>query len=148
MLTEVQKSSLLRDVLYTFKLQNGLNFNPNDFDVYIDKPNEVSLCSIYIYSKRQDDNFKIKLYITGFSVFTTVDRFVLTQEQNYSTGLNDEIQVANCSLSKAEFRTFEMYLYSAQFMNDIVIATDRIQEEDGSGFFLLEDGTGNLIAEH
>lgn len=148
MLTEVQKSSLLRDVLYTFKLQNGLNFNPNDFDLYIDKPNENSLCSIYIFSKRQDDNFRIKLYVTGFSTFTTVDRFVLTQEQNYSTGANDEIQVSNCSLSKAEFRTFEMYLYSADFMNDIVNATDRFQSEDSSGFFILEDGSGNLIAEH
>ena len=147
MLTEIQKSSLIREALMTFKLQRGLSFNVNDFDLNIDKPNERSLCSIYIYSKRADDNFKIKLYVTGFSVFTSIENYVLTQEQGYSPGLNDEIQVANCTLNKQEYRTFELYLYSSQFTTDVISATDRIQLEDGSGYFLMEN-TGYLLQEH
>jgi hypothetical protein len=139
MLTDIQKTSLLREVLLNFKLQKGLNFNAADFDLHVDKPNQFSLCSIYIYSKRADDNFKIKLYVTGFNNFTSVQNFVLTQEQGYSTGLNDEIHVANCLLNRTEYRSFELYLYSAQFLTDIVNATDRIRLEDGSGYILMEN---------
>lgn len=148
MITEAQKLSLITAALMTFKMQKGLSFNPANFDLYVDKPNNSSLCSIYIYSKRQDDNFKLKLYVTSFSVFTNIENFFFTQEENYSTGLNDEIHVSNCTLSKSEFRSFEMYLYSRQFQDDIITATDNIKKEDNSGFFLLENGQGYLIAEH
>jgi hypothetical protein len=148
MITEAQKLSLITAALLTFKIQKGLNFNPVNFDMYIDKPNNNSLCSIYIHSKRQDDSFRLKLYVTNFSTFTNIDGYFFTQEENYSTGNNDEIHVSNCTLSKTEFRSFEMYLYSQQFQQDILLASDNIQKEDNTGFFLLENGQGYLVAEH
>jgi hypothetical protein len=148
MLTEIQKNIILKDAFFAFKNQYGITFNPVDFDLRVDKPAQGGLCSIYIYSKRQDDNFKIKLYITNFSSFTSVGQFVLTQEQNYSTGSNDEVQLANCVLSKLDFKTFEIYLYSNDFLNEVVNEVDKIKLEDNSGFFLLENNSGNIAAEY
>jgi hypothetical protein len=41
-----------------------------------------------------------------------------------------------------------MYLYSQQFQQDIIAASDNLQKEDNSGFFLLEATSGYLVAEH
>lgn len=148
MLTELQKLELIKLALETFKQQRNISFNPTDFDLYIDKPSESTMCSIYIFSKRADDNFRIKLYVVDFNMFTTIGNYTFTQEQNFSTGSNDEIHIANCTMDKNMFKSFRSYLMSPQFTTDVVTATHRFIREDGSGFIQRENGTDLLVHEH
>lgn len=147
MLTERQKSALLSAVLTSFKAQKGITFNEADFDIIVDKPNAGNFCSIYLVTNRTDDHFRIKLYVTNFSMFTNVENFRLAQEENYAPGAYDEVEVANVTLDKIEFRSFYQYLISSQFQQDIVNATDRIQLEDGSGY-VLGEVSGMVLQEH
>ena len=147
MLTEIQKQTIITMALTAFKAQKGIILNPADFELYIDKPNTTSLCSLYLNTKRTDDHFRIKLYVTEFVIFSNVENFRLTQEQNYSTGYNDEVHVANIKLDKSEFRSFQQYLLSNQFIQDTITSTDRIMSEDGSGYVLAESN-GYILAEH
>jgi hypothetical protein len=138
MITDQQKLSIVTTALFSFRMQYGIDFNPADFDIIIDKPNISSLCSMYIVSKRTDDNFKIKLYVKGISNYTSVTNYRLIQEENYSTGLDDEVQLAEITLDKTEFRSFYSYLLSAQFVADVIQSTNFIISEDGLGKILLE----------
>lgn len=139
MLTDVQKSSILKDALAAFKAQKGLNFNFQDFDIKIGKPNNSSMCSLNITSNRRDDNFKIKLYVKGFNNFSSIGSYYLTQEENYSNGLNDEVFIADCTLDKVEYRAFYGYLLSPKFTADVVNNSNKLMKEDG-GHLLLENG--------
>lgn len=147
MLTERQSTVLLELVLTAFKSQRGVTLQPADFDIIIDKPNNNSLCTLYLVTKRRDDHLRIKLYVTNFGLFTNVEAFHLLQEENYGPGANDEVEVANVTLDKIEFSSFYRYLLSPQFAQDIIAATDKVQMEDGSGFVLSETND-NVIQEH
>ena len=147
MLTEQQKTAILQAALTAFRLQRGITFNVADFDLIIDKPAQNSFCSFYVVSKRTDDHLRLKLYVNNFSKFTNVESFRLIQEQNYSSGANDEVQLANMTLDVTEFRSFQQYLLSDQFRQDVITATDRIQLEDGTGFVLTES-TAQVNLEH
>jgi hypothetical protein len=138
MLTTRQRSTLLSAALTSFRAQKAVVLNEADFDVIIDKPNSGSFCSIYLVTNRTDDHLRIKLYVTNFSMFTNVEQFRLSQEENYAPGAYDEVEVANITLDKIEFRSFYQYLISPQFQQDIITATDRIQLEDGMGFVIGE----------
>jgi hypothetical protein len=148
MLTDAQKLLIITLALQSFKNQKGLTFNPSEFELIVGSPNNVSLCSIYIVSKRTNDNFRIKLYIKEFGIFSNVDNFVLTQEENYGPGHNDEVHLANCTLDKKEFVGFYRYLTSQQFITDVMTATHRIVLEDNSGFIALETSPGLLVLEN
>jgi hypothetical protein len=138
MLTELQKSLLLGEVINAFRMQYSITFTPSDFIIIIDKPNATSLASLYLISSRTDDHFRIKLYVTAFNTFTTIGSYQLTQEANYAAGPEDEIYMSNIVLDRVAFRSFYQYLLSDQYRQDIILATDRIQLEDGSGFILNE----------
>jgi len=148
MLTGEQTKEILTQVFNSFRLQKGLEFNPDDFDIIVDKPNFTSMCSLRINSKRKDDQFRIKLYVKNFTNYTSLTSFILLQEQSYATGGNDEVFVADCSLNKNTFASFYRYLLSPQFYQDIAQSTDNILLEDGSGSLLNEQGNGKLILEN
>ncbi len=144
MLTQQQQDTLLKEVLAAFKSQKGISFDYNEFQISVGKPNDRSMCSLNITSDRRDDNFRIKLYIIDFKNFTTIGNFVFTQEENYSTGLNDEVFICDCSLDKNEYRGFYFYLLSPKFTSDVMTAVNNLGMED-SGCILLENGSKILM---
>lgn len=145
--TPDQKSILITTALAVFAAQRGINLDPNGFDLYVDKPNEYSLCSIVIYSLRTDDRFKMKLYVRSFEPAIVIEPFKLLQEQNFATGNNDEIFVSNTKLPRELFSTFYRYLVSDNFREDVIDATDFIVLEGEEGSLLLEDD-GHLLLEY
>lgn len=146
MLTDLQKSLILSSALLTFKVQNGISLNEADFDIIIDKPSTTSLCSLHLVSKRTDDHLRIKLYVKDFGSFTSLSNLVLMQEEGYTAGPNDEVHVGSITLDRVAFRSFYQYLISPQYQSDIVLATDRIMLEDGTGF-LLSETNGYIVQE-
>lgn len=115
---------------------------PQDYQIRVDKPNSKSLCSLIITSNRTDDNFRMKLYVMSFNNFTLVDRFILTQEQGYGPGKNDEVFVADCQLNRVEYMDFYRYLMSSQFQQDVIDDQDLIHSEsEADTVFIAEDGT-------
>ena len=140
---EHEKLAFITLVLEAFKFQKGIEFDPSQFELAFTKPNTESYCGIYVTSKRADDHFRIKLYVKTFGNFDVVDNFYLTQEQNYGSGPDDEIHIANCSLSKASYPELYRYVLSPAFTTDVITATHRISTGDGG--FIKVDANSFLI---
>lgn len=135
---EAEKRKIKELTLEAFRVQRGMRFNPEDFDIMVDKPDWKSMASLIIYTKRQDDYFRIKLYVTGFSNYNLIERFKLMSEQNYPPGPHDEVQVAYAVLDKIIFKHFTKYIYSREFKEEVLNATHRLLLEEGDGFVLTE----------
>lgn len=145
MLTSNQKTILIALALDAIRLQKGLIFDHTEFDLYLDKPNTSSLCSVYIYSKRTDDNFKVRLYVKGTGNFSSVGTIIMTIEENYSVGPNGNIYVADCTLEEVAFNSLYHYLESPQFIADYITPINKILLENGTDAILAEYGIGYLV---
>lgn len=136
--TDIEKRKLLEVALEAFRIQRKMKFNPEDFDISIEKPDWRSKVALVLYTKRQDDHFRIKLYVTGFSNYTFIDRYKLMSEQNFPPGPQDEVQVAYAVLDKNGFKGLAKYLYSNQFKEEVLNASFKLLLEEGDGFVLTE----------
>jgi len=139
MLTQAQKTELLNMALSSLRFSKGIVANINDFEILIEKPNATSLCSLYLYTKRQDDNLRLRLYVKEFSRFTSVDPFILTQMENYGPGKEDEIYVADCRLDNIVFSSFSKYILSTTFRDQVINATNRLILDNETGYLLTDD---------
>lgn len=128
MLSDAQKLDILNRALFAFQKQFGVKRDVSDMSISIDKPNVKALCSIFITSN--SDNFRIKLNVLAMDTTTSMTAYRSTQLQNYGPGYDDEVVVADITLSRKDFLSFYNYLRSPKFLDEIINDEDAVMDED------------------
>lgn len=147
MFTAEQELLLATYIAEAFKRQRGLNLKAEDIEIELSAPYDRSICTIWVNTKRKDDNLRLLIIVREFTNGgTSFGNFYFSQLQNYAPGVLDDVYVSDVKLGRDEFLWFQRLTQSKKFVDDIVNADKKMYFAEGSEDFLVfENGTPVLF---
>jgi hypothetical protein len=137
------KSFIKTLVVNAYNSQRSKTMLSSDFDVKAIQKNQNSDCAFEVFTQREDDWLRLRIYAT-FSSVNLIGPFRVEEEEDIAhTGSGDEVLVADAFLDKEFFYNDNNYIRRLVEVEGMNIG-DALLLESGEPF-LLEDGTTLLV---
>ena len=113
----VENQRFKKMVLDAFNRQQQTSLTVDNTTFLPQTPLGSEVARFVVVTKNTEDELRLLVQVQPFANFSDVSRFVMKVLPNYSAGSgNDEIWVASVVLSRSDYREFQRYLHSREFV--------------------------------